>query len=434
MKITRIKCEEAREDCVANRYAEVYTAREGLERMETWSTMASSDFTGGAWKRFSKDNGRTWTEWEEETAYGKAQHQGENERQAWASDRKTWNPVHGHYLSLSVENIWLNGHLEAYAAVYGKGDGSLFAQHGYLSVTDEAGNEKKQLIRYEEGEEIDPDDWGKPEYFLKNRSHAGMPNILVDEKGDIIFAVYAPMISCLKLAKADVQEIFPSIPEHAHGIIVFHGHFNGETYDLTPVKPIVISDIRSSRGFSEPTIAKLKSGRIIVVMRGSNARPDSWKGKRINPGTPSFKWFAYSDDGGKTFTEPMPWFFDSGEVVYSSATISHIIRSEKNGKLYWIGNITAPAANIDGNYPRWPLQILEIDDTYGFAKKDTVVEIDTMREGESDKVQLSNFGILQDRETGNIEIHLTKIGQFWPHRCDSVWKSEPWKYVIELDD
>ena len=34
--------------------------------------------------------------------------------------------------------------------------------------------------------------------------------------------------------------------------------------------------------------------------------------------------------------------FENGEAVYSSATISHIVKSEKNGKHYWIGNLTPP--------------------------------------------------------------------------------------------
>ena len=56
--------------------------------------------------------------------------------------------------------------------------------------------------------------------------------------------------------------------------------------------------------------------------------------------------------------------------------------------------------------------------------------IDTRREGESERVQLSNFCLLQDRETGNIELYLSKVGQ-WDTRHE--FDCETWKYTITLD-
>ena len=124
----------------------------------------------------------------------------------------------------------------------------------------------------------------------------------------------------------------------------------------------------------------------------------------------------------------MPWQFDTREVVYSSATISSLIKSQKNGKIYWIGNITEPS-KTENNYPRWPLYICEVDDCLGILKKDTLTMIDTVRYGETEKVQLSNFNILEDRKTGNFEIRLAKLGQ----RAESTWLCETWKYTIELE-
>ena len=50
-------------------------------------------------------------------------------------------------------------------------------------------------------------------------------------------------------------------------------------------------------------------------------------------------------------------------------------------ELYWIGNITGHVTNE--GWPRWPLQIVEVDETYGTAKKESLTVIDTRREGES---------------------------------------------------
>jgi predicted amidohydrolase len=101
---------------------------------------------------------------------------------------------------------------------------------------------------------------------------------------------------------------------------------------------------------------------------------------------------------------------------------------EKNGKLYWIGNVTDH--RVSGNFPRWPLCIARVDETWGTLKKDTLTVIDTVRPEESRQVQLSNFSFWQNRETGKLELFVTKIGQF---PDETVWKSEVWHYGIGIE-
>ena len=243
------------------------------------------------------------------------------------------------------------------------------------------------------------------------------------------------MRKCFELRGEDNRFLYPTEPDIDiyNGVLMVRGKWNGTAYEFTPSRPIIISDLQSGRGMDEPTIALLSSGRIVVVTRGSNIVPNRHDGNRLDPGAPGFKWYAFSDDGGKTFTDFLPWHFDCGEVIYSSATISLFFRGERTGKLYWIGNIVPPEAahTIQGNYPRFPLTIVEIDETCGTAKKDTLTVIDTKRGNESEFVQLSNFCAYQDRETGYLHVILTKFGQHYP--AESVWKSEVWEYEIELD-
>ena len=104
-----------------------------------------------------------------------------------------------------------------------------------------------------------------------------------------------------------------------------------------------------------------------------------------------------SEDGGKSFTEPMPWHFDNGEFLYSPASISKLFTNPKTGKHYFIGNITGHTAY--GNFPRFPLNIVEIDENFGTAKKETLTVIDTKRENEPGKIQLSNFYIFYNEAT-----------------------------------
>ena len=61
--------------------------------------------------------------------------------------------------------------------------------------------------------------------------------------------------------------------------------------------------------------------------------------------------------------------------------------------------------------------------------RDTLTVIDTKREGESDGVQLSNFTLFEDRETGEFELGLTKVGQ---QDGAPSYFCETWKYRIDV--
>lgn len=406
---------------------EKYTDHTGFRRERHEVCTAQSDFSESHNVCYSDDNGRTWGPWSDVYAesYELVGDQGQHERTFYNFNADIFNPVHRHYVSVGMERIFTNGHHEAYGKFWGNAEAS-FCDHCYLCVRNEGSDvSKPYLIKFEEGSEYNPENPLDANYYHKNFAYFGKPWVM--KNGDVIFAI-APLVStCCRMLGIDVNEIFPSAPQILHGLIVGRGKWNGERYDLTFSRPVVISDLKSSRGVDEPLIAELNSGRILVVFRGSNVQSKNWK-TRIEPGTPGHKWYCYSDDGGKTFTDPVPWHFDNGEVIYSSATISYFLRAAKNGKLYWFGNITDH--NVNGNYPRYPLQIVEVDETWGTAKHDTLTVIDTRREGESEMVQLSNFVLLDDRETGDIECYLTKIGTLG---AQAVWRAAAWKYRIHLE-
>lgn len=136
----------------------------------------------------------------------------------------------------------------------------------------------------------------------------------------------------------------------------------------------------------------------------------------------------YSEDNGRTFSEPVPWHYDNGEIFYSPASISRFFRSTKNGKAYWFGNITGPEAY--GNSPRYTLIMAEVDEETGFLKKETYTLVDDRNpETESEELQLSNFSLLEDRETKSIELYLTKLEAYREDR----WRGDAYRYTIEVD-
>ncbi|MDZ4799623.1 MAG: sialidase family protein, partial [Bryobacteraceae bacterium] len=58
---------------------------------------------------------------------------------------------------------------------------------------------------------------------------------------------------------------------------------------------------KSTRGWDEPTLAVLRDGRILAILRGSNDK---------RPQLPAHKWACWSSDGGRSWTTPQPWTFD----------------------------------------------------------------------------------------------------------------------------
>jgi len=417
--------------CPANKetgsitFARAYLHHEGLECKQTRVMAKEGDYQNGEMCRYSPDNGKTWSDWEPVKREEYSVFYGEDEMTTNKTPEK-WNPVHRHFVSTVFTRYFLEGHHKAYEKFWGKAEAA-FLDHQYIAIREpEAqGAYVTQLVRYEAGNDFHGDDPRDPEFLYKNRGFLNEPIIL--DCGDIAVPVGVPVDVGCRIAGVDVKRVFPSCPNIHRCVIVARGRFNKTTeqYDFTFSNPVILGDLRSSRGIDEPILAQLKSGRLLLVMRGSNVSRKQWS-TRIEKGTPSFKWYAWSDDGGKTFTDPEPWHFDDGEVIYSGATISNLVRSSKNGKLYWFGNIAPHTAY--GNWPRYPLHMVQVDEQTGAAMKDTLTVIDTRRPGETELVQLSNFNILEDRETGCFELTLSKINQF--DEKDGFW-GESWQYDID---
>lgn len=163
------------------------------------------------------------------------------------------------------------------------------------------------------------------------------------------------------------------------------------------VRPAVME---STRGSDECAIAELETpGRFIMIARGSNQnRPDF----------PGRKWFSISNDFCRTWSQPVPWKYSDGQSFFSPASLGSLIRSSRNGRLYWIGNITDE--NPDGNYPRFPLVIGEVDRKTGLLIRESLLSIDTRNpEHDSTKMQLSNFKTVEDAQSGDLLVTLTRM-------------------------
>ncbi|WP_333575867.1 sialidase family protein [Sphingobacterium sp.] len=155
---------------------------------------------------------------------------------------------------------------------------------------------------------------------------------------------------------------------------------------------IEVSPEKSTRGLIEPTIIELDSGKLLMIMRGSN-------GGSLDRSfsIPGYKWFSISIDGGYSWSSSKPLKYDDGGELFSPSSMSRLFKSSKGG-IYWIGNITDH--NPKGNNPRNILVIGEISLKDYSLKRKSIVIIDSQK-GNSD---LSHFSVIEDRETENIVV------------------------------
>jgi hypothetical protein len=163
----------------------------------------------------------------------------------------------------------------------------------------------------------------------------------------------------------------------------------------------------------EPWVAELHDGRLLIIWRGSNTAR-----------TPGRKWFSVSADGGETLTSPTELKYDDGSRFYSPSAFHSMVRHSQTGKLYWLGNICPQPPR--GNSPRYPLIIAEVDEAIPALKRDTVTRVDGLGENDSPRLQLSNFSFFEDRQTHNLEIYLTRIGE----DPADFWGANAYKYTL----
>jgi hypothetical protein len=399
----------------------------GLRREESLSYEVSSDWREGGMVRTSEDNGRTWSDWQPARTDRPVTNGFSSEETpfAWCYD-----PI-GHKTLRFIFQRFLRG--EAVEALHKtwKGEKTYF-DHCFWQFSDDDGRSWSQMqqLRYEDGARLTEKDNPSEDFLKTNQMYAGHDAISTRD-GTIVFPV----------AEVPTQVIDGEIDETIGGVRCFIGRWNEaeQTYLWEVSQPVAVSHRISGRGLMEPAIAELTDGRLLLEMRGSTeAVRKEWKGKVESPGR---RWISTSEDGGRTWSTVTDLRYDTGEQFYSPSAHSEFLRHSRTGKLYWFGNITP--APPDGNLPRYPLYLAEVDESAPSLKKDTLTIIDDYdRDNDSPEIQFSNFKILEDRETGKIELYMTRYGESKEHWLRDMrrygeskkhWlRANQYKYTISL--
>ena len=398
---------------------------QGLRREEVHARVASSDWADQVRRRRSDYNGRTWSEWE--LVYEEAPTQGEITQSGGPSQRGTGpaDAGSGQLIKPVFQRI-IHGDPREAMHVLWQGD-RRFCDHGFYQLSGDDGESwgPARMLKYEEGPDYDPDDWGAEGYFRSNEMYIGGAAVLGD--GKVAISATIP-VEYRDAADEKVPSVFPNDYREGSvaGAMCFVGTWDAGAgdYQWQTSTSMFLPRRQSTRGLVELDLRPLADGRLLLLMRGSNTGLDPVR-------CPSRRWFAVSDDGGLTWGPVTDMRWDTGETLYSPASIAHSFRSRRTGKLYWVGNIpdTAP----EGNAPRYPLQIVEIDETASIPafKHDTLTLIDDRDPArDSEHVQLSNFSVVDDRETGQVEIYLIRLGE--RGGGDDVWSADAYRYRLEL--
>jgi hypothetical protein len=366
---------------VATHGSTYYTTLTGGNLLSLHGFESRSDTTDVAFLRYSHDNGKTWTP-EEVVKTDFADPRGTGRRYPLGG---YVDPVTGRYFA-----VWIEAVLPTDDPLEGMRQWKLH----YL-VSEDGGRTSLasgQIIH--EGDEYNEVNHLPGISVGKNCAMIGDmgQRPLTRSDGVIIVPVqYSP-------AGPDGMYTNPGAGYTYTNCLILFGRWRPDgAVSWTASEKIIADPNRTTRGLIEPTIAELADGRIIMVMRGSNDN---------RPELPGYRWYAESSDGGQTWSKPEPWVFSDGIAFFSPSSCSQLLR-HPNGRLYWIGNICE--MNPEGNSPRYPIVIGEIDERSGRLERESVSIIDTRREGESPHLTLSNFYAREDRETGGIVLHMTRL-------------------------
>lgn len=262
--------------------------------------------------------------------------------------------------------------------------------------------------------------WSEPvreTFGLKEGLFTSFSFPLKTRRGRLIFPAQKPVVN----ARGEYVHYHPDSYSRAYQALVILGDYRADgSVSWRLSEAVSGTPGETSRGLCEPTVLELNDGRLVMVCRGDNA---------AIPDKPGYKWVAFSSDEGETWSCPTPFGYADGELFESASNGSALFRSAKDGKVYWIGNLLGQGQRAQGNFPRRPLVIAEVDETRFALKRETVFVIDQRQPGEPDVVQLSNFVFYQDRETGDLVLSLTRLGE-----CDAAkWTlADCYRYRVSM--
>jgi len=381
-----------------------YVGDSPLHRMQAVTIEKTSDVYEEGKIRFSKDNGKTWDQWQQDPLRLM-----NIKGTVWTARYRVnslYDPQAKRTVQMFMQRTYIDNHRTA---------GETYFDHTFYWISKDDGFTygTPKLLKLTEGADFDPDQPDNPDFLKKNNAYFGYNTITLQE-GGLAFAVCVNAeITNEKWEK-----------EMVGGLYVFIGKWDKtkEDYSWNHYGPLAVTKAVSGRGLMEPAIVQLKDGRLVILARGSNA---AWGSSRAN--VPGRCWYAISKDMGKTWCQITDLRYDDGEPFYVPSSFCKLIRHSQTKKLYWVGNISRELP--DGNSPRYPLYIAELDEntvTLKYQSLSIIDDKDPKRHQHPDP-QFSNFSLFENRQTNEFEIYLTGYGEY-----ENIFQANSYRYTIKL--
>ena len=389
----------------------VYTGEPGY-REEIHTTWSHDDQVRGygdsptkPFRRVSHDDGKTWTEL---TPLPPILTFREKVSMIDWKFCGIYDPVSKRHVDLSIHHV----------RDMREGPPRRIYNHALIRLSSDGGKTfgKATMLRYEAGKEFSEENLLDFEFLKNNTGYPGQ-SIFRHSNGSLI----VPVTNAKIPTDVDDEPVGRTVWPQKHGIgsLCYVGRWKEEAlaYNWKAGQPVWLSREDAFNGLLEADVNELSDGRVLIV----------WRVTKNGKEKPAYKWYAVSEDGGFTFSKPEVFRYSDGSHFFSNSTFHRLFRSGKTGKLYWIGNILPVHTTIPG-HPRYPLNIAEVDEKTLGLVKESVTEIDTRRPGEGERLQLSNFWIVESEEEKNLEIYLTRLNE----DPGDMYRANVYRYTVKF--
>ena len=160
----------------------------------------------------------------------------------------------------------------------------------------------------------------------------------------------------------------------------------------------------------------MADGRLIVVMRGSN---DQKAATARLPLDFLFPRWRLALDAARTLDVHLGRGF-----LFPQFVLSAFAPLERQALL---AGKHLPRPTRDGNLPRRPFYVGEVDQDTGLLIRDSLILVDDRQPGDDEILMLSNFYAREDRETRQIALHMTRMFAF-----KDGWVGNAYLYRIDV--
>jgi hypothetical protein len=405
-----------------------YCGHLGLRRYEVLTYQVFDDVYQDAEVRYSEDNGKSWSGWAP-CAEVDVHRAGDHSWQFFAPVGPTPGAFDAASGLLVQPYVLVSFGDDPRQIGLSKTNYHLFWR---TSADDGRSWSEGRMVKYEAGPDFSPEAIRSPQFMSANQG-VYYYNTLPLKGGGVLFPADGMEIPAAATESSGTPPPYFSATWRAAepatppllGLRIFRGAWDAAAgeYRWEASAPITIP--RELSGYlAEPWLAELADGRILVDLRGTTVGA-------TDPNASGRHWYALSADQGRTWSEVREWRYDDGEQFYGPATMGKLLRHSITKKLYWIGNISATPPQ--GNLPRYPLYIAEVDESIPALRRSTLTVIDTYDPARHADpklhtgVQFSNFFAFENRQTHEIELYLSPYGEY-----DNVYQASVYRYTVRL--